>query len=106
MFISVADHCEQGRSLDVIYTEVYLEAGQRRHHMIDFHQLAFEVDVLGLDRCKNQVMDLAAAARTAGVSPVLVDVLVDGGQPEVARLRALARVQSSLSRCTPSYLAA
>ncbi|MFY9331814.1 MAG: hypothetical protein WAO41_09090 [Candidatus Nanopelagicales bacterium] len=43
---------------------------------------------------------LASAAGSAGISPVLIDVMLDDTQPEVARLRAFERVSCALSRWT------
>ncbi len=74
--------------------------------MYDFHQLARDVDAFGIDRCDDAVGELAAIARSSGVSHVLIDVLTDGTQPDVARVRALARVQMSLGRRTRTSIAA
>ncbi len=74
--------------------------------MFDFHQLARDVDAFGIDRCQVAVGNLAAVARNHGVSPVLIDVMTDRTQPDVARIRALARVQLSLGRHTRTPIAA
>ena len=41
-------------------------------------------------------VDVVRAARAHGLSAVLVDVLADPGQPEVARLRAFGRIAAAL----------
>lgn len=74
--------------------------------MFDFHQLAREVDAFGIDHVQDRVGELAAMARTGGVSPVLIDVLTDTQAPDVVRVRALARIQMALGRRKPTFLAA
>ena len=44
------------------------------------------------------VRSIVHAARARGVSPVLVGILADASEPEVARLRAFGRVAIALSR--------
>lgn len=71
--------------------------------MIDFHALAQQVDMRGLETAEPVLRDLAVAARNAGVSPVLVAVLADASEPEVARIRALAKIRMAMvsRRLTP-----
>jgi hypothetical protein len=51
----------------------------------------------GIDADPVQLLLLAHAARDLGVSQVLIDVMVDEAQPEVARIRAYARVSSAVA---------
>ncbi len=44
---------------------------------------------------------MVRAARAAGVSPSLVDVLADPTEPEVARLRAFGHVAAALAARPP-----
>ena len=74
--------------------------------MFDFHELARRVDAHGFDRCEESVGELAGLARAGGVSPVLIDVLTGTGEPAVARMRALARVQGALDSRAKHVLAA
>ena len=74
--------------------------------MFDFHQLARDVDAFGIDACPETVSQLATLARAGGVSPVLIDVMTRSGEPEVARVRALARVQLALGGRARPVLAA
>lgn len=54
--------------------------------------LAEVVDRDGLDAHAATLFALAERASEAGVSPVLVDVMLGTGEPYVARLRAFTRV--------------
>jgi hypothetical protein len=74
--------------------------------MIDFHALAQQVDLRGFEAAEPVLRDLAVAARNAGVSPVLVAVLADASEPEVARIRALAKVRMAMENRRPTPIAA
>lgn len=45
---------------------------------------------------RHTILAVAARARDAQLSPVLIDVLVDPSQPEVARLRAFGKLTAAL----------
>jgi hypothetical protein len=64
--------------------------------MIDFHELARDVDAAGMDSRQGTLQTLGDLARRASVSSVLIQVMLDPNQPEVARVRALARVQGEM----------
>lgn len=64
----------------------------------DLHLLALEFEAHGLAGRDLAVGAVVRAARTAGLSPVLVDVLGDVAEPEVARLRAFGRLAGLLGR--------
>jgi hypothetical protein len=74
--------------------------------VIDFHQLARDVDAFGLENCQGTLNTLGDLAGRVGVSPVLINVMLDGHEPDVARVRALARVQAEMGRRTPTLIAA
>lgn len=65
--------------------------------MIDTSTLLRIIDIQGLEAAEPQVARMVSTARRRGINTAAVDVLADRGQPEVARLRALARVQRDLS---------
>lgn len=52
----------------------------------------------GVDVDPTALDSLAATAQAAGVSPVLIEVLLDDHAPSVVRLRAFERVTCALSR--------
>ena len=64
----------------------------------DLDLLALELAAHGLAGRDLAVGAVVRAARTAGLSPVLVDVLGDTAEPEIARLRAFGHLASLLSR--------
>jgi hypothetical protein len=64
--------------------------------VIDFHTLAQQVDTRGLAAVEATIRQITVAARNAGVSPVLISVLADRDQPEVARIRALAKIRMAM----------
>ena len=64
----------------------------------DLDLLALEFEGHGLAGCDLAVGAVVRAARIAGLSPVLVDVLGDTAEPEIARLRAFGRLARLLSR--------
>jgi hypothetical protein len=53
---------------------------------------------VGIDADPQGLTALADAARDAGISPVLTDVMVDTHAPEVVRVRAFGRVACAVSR--------
>jgi hypothetical protein len=63
----------------------------------DLHLLAQEIESHGLVGHESAIEAVCGAARTAGLSPVLVDVLADPHQPEVARVRAFAMLTARLA---------
>ena len=51
---------------------------------------------------QNLVRDVVRSARAAGLSDVLINVLADPNEPEVARLRAYGRLTAALDRPAPA----
>jgi len=64
----------------------------------DLDLLALDFEAHGLAGRDLAVGAVVRAARAAGLSPVLVDLLCDTAEPEVARLRAFGRLAALLSR--------
>ncbi len=64
--------------------------------------LAWDLATDGFSGHENAVLAVVRAARQRGVSPVLVDILADVRQPEVARLRAFGRIAVALAAATPA----
>ncbi|MBI1352632.1 MAG: hypothetical protein GC156_16145 [Actinomycetales bacterium] len=56
-----------------------------------------EVATRGIDADPVTLLLLAHAARDLGFDEVLIDVMVDEAEPEVARIRAYSRVSSAVS---------
>jgi hypothetical protein len=63
----------------------------------DLHLLAQEIESHGLVGHESAIDAVCRAARTAGLSPVLIDVLADPHQPEVARVRAFGMLTARLA---------
>ena len=63
----------------------------------DLHLLAQEIESHGLVGHESAIDAVCRAARSAGLSPVLVDVLADPHQPEVARVRAFGMLTARLA---------
>jgi hypothetical protein len=63
-------------------------------------RLAWDLESFGFASQEVALRPVIRAARAAGVSPVLVDVLADPAEPEVARLRAFGRVATELATLT------
>jgi hypothetical protein len=61
---------------------------------LDF--LAWSVAQDGVEAHRAELLSVGREARARGVSPVLVDVLLDASQPEVARQRAFGAVAAAL----------
>ena len=55
----------------------------------------------GIDADPVRLLLLAHAARDLEVNGVVIDVMIDEGQPEVARIRAYARVSSAVAAHGP-----
>jgi hypothetical protein len=64
---------------------------------VDLSTLAADLATGGLAGHEADVHALVRTARARGASPVLVDILADRDQPEVARLRAFGRIAAYLS---------
>jgi hypothetical protein len=65
---------------------------------IDLPQLAAQLESGGFVGLEPAIRTMVQAARAQGVSPVLVGILADVDQPDVARLRAFGRVAAALAR--------
>lgn len=59
--------------------------------------LGYAIEARGIDADPASLLLLAHAARDLDVNEVLVDVMVDDDQPAAARVRAFARVSTSVS---------
>jgi hypothetical protein len=59
--------------------------------------LASDLESFGFSGQEVALRPVIRAARAAGVTSVLVDVLADPSEPEVARLRAFGRVATELA---------
>ena len=62
--------------------------------------LASDLESFGFAGQEVALRPIIRAARAAGVTPLLVDVLADPSEPEVARLRAFGRVATELATLT------
>jgi hypothetical protein len=60
-------------------------------------RIAGDVDALGVTANETAIALVVAWARSAGVDPVLLSVLSDPTEPEVARARAFGRVATDLT---------
>ena len=69
---------------------------------VDVAELARELDHSGIAGREAAIRAVAQAARAQGVSPVLVGILADRGEPEVVRLRAFGRVAAALAFSRPT----
>lgn len=67
--------------------------------------LSEDVAERGIEEAPVAVLaELARMGRSAGVAPVVCEVLTDPAQPEVARVRAFSRVSSAVSgRVRPEH---
>ena len=72
---------------------------------LDLDLLALELAAHGLAGRELAVGAVVRAARTAGLSPVLVDILGHTAEPEIARLRAFGHLASQLSRLARTAVA-
>lgn len=64
----------------------------------ELHQLAWELDAHGFAGRDAAVRNVVRSARVAGLSPVLIAVLAEPAEPEVARMRAFGTIAAQLSR--------
>lgn len=69
-----------------------------RHGRDPLTELGWCIERFGLAGVESEVAEVARRAGLAGVSPVLVGVLADEREPEVARIRAFGLVALGLSR--------
>jgi len=69
---------------------------------IDLPKLAADLESGGFAGQDTVVRAVVQAARVRGVSPVLVGILADPAEPEVARLRAFGMVAAALSADPPA----
>lgn len=60
--------------------------------------LADQVAQGGISANPRGITELAETAQRLGVRPILVDILLDEAEPEVARIRAFTRVTCAVSR--------
>ena len=63
----------------------------------DLSELAWELASAGFGGRENAVRQVVRTARTHGFPPVLIDILADPEQPDVARLRAFGRLAQLLA---------
>jgi hypothetical protein len=63
----------------------------------EIDRVAWRLEREGILPYENEVAAVVARARTTGVSPVLVEVLGDLTEPEVARIRAFGLVALRLA---------
>ena len=64
---------------------------------VNLSTLAADLAASGFAGHDAAIRSIVHAARARGVSPVLVGILADPREPEVARLRAFGRVAAALS---------
>lgn len=64
----------------------------------DLHLLGLELEAKGFAGRDLAVGAVTRAARHAGLSPVLIDIVASDAEPEPARLRAFARLVAALRR--------
>ena len=69
---------------------------------VDVAELARELELTGIAGHEAAIRAVAQAARAQGVSPVLVGILTDRGEPEVVRLRAFGHVAAALAFGRPT----
>ena len=66
--------------------------------IIELRSLSATLEGATLQQRAADLWAIAREAESAGVSPTLVDVLLDDAAPDVARMRALAVIGSRLER--------
>ena len=66
----------------------------------DLTELAWELASAGFAGREHTVRHVVRTARAHGLPPVVVEVLADPQQPEIARLRAFGRVATLLAAPT------
>ena len=67
-----------------------------------YFDLARDLEQDGFRGHELTIRQVANSARAAGVSPVIVAILADPSEPEVARLRAFGRVAAALAATAPA----
>ncbi len=81
---------------------------------IEFDRLAWTIAERGIHAIPPAVLrDLGFQARSAGVQPILTEILLDGSAPPVARQRAFGHIASAIAHwhrndtpgCSDSYAA-
>ena len=68
----------------------------------DLTRIASDIDRYGITANETAVTKVIGWAQAAGVDPVLLSVLFDGTQPEVARARAFGRIATALAAAGPA----
>jgi hypothetical protein len=63
----------------------------------DLARIASDIDRHGIAANETAVTMMVERARTADVNPVLLSVLSDATQPEVARVRAFGKIATALA---------
>jgi hypothetical protein len=64
---------------------------------VDFERLAHDIARAGINALTDDHLDLIErSAHAVGVRPVLIDILLDSSQPEVARARAYGRITTKI----------
>jgi hypothetical protein len=67
------------------------------NHSQELARIASDIDVLGVAANETAIAMVVARARSAGVDPVLLTVLSDTAEAEIARARAFGRVATALT---------
>lgn len=60
-------------------------------------RIAFDIDRFGIGAVEFTLAGVVDRARSAGVSPVLVSVLDDPSEPEIARARAFGMIATRMA---------
>lgn len=68
------------------------------HEPATLIELAWDLACDGVGGHEDAVRQVILVGREAGVSPILVAVLADPHEPEVARLRAFGHIAAALAR--------
>ena len=102
-YISVADPFDDRSSLALSTSIRIVDPMSSTEPLaVDLSTLAADLASGGLGGHDADLHAVVRAARARGVSPVLVDILADPDQPDVARLPAFGRIASSLSFRPPA----
>jgi hypothetical protein len=67
-----------------------------------YFDLARDLEQDGFHGHELSIRQVAHSARAAGVSPVIIAILADPSEPEVARLRAFGRVTAAIAAAAPA----
>jgi hypothetical protein len=73
-------------------------------HTQDLARIASDIDTHGIGANETAVSMVVDRASIAGVDPVLLSVLSDVTQPEIARDRAFGRIATALAAAGPATL--